>query len=76
MTSDNSEVMYALALAAKEINRGMLWIVGGVVVSLGAFLSADPGGSYLVFWGAPLYGVVKVWRGYRMKREIIKIISS
>jgi hypothetical protein len=73
---ENNEVMRALALATKEINRGMLWIVGGVVVSLGAFLSADPGGSYLVFWGAPLYGVIKVWRGYRMKREIIKIINS
>ncbi len=76
MTMENNEVAYALALAAKEINRGMLWIVGGVIVSLGAFLSADPGGSYLVFWGAPLYGVIKVWRGYRMKREIMKIVSS
>ena len=76
MTMENNEVAYALALAAKEINRGMLWVVGGIVVSLGAFLSADPGGSYLVFWGAPLYGVLKVWRGYRMKREIIKIISA
>jgi hypothetical protein len=76
MTMENNEVAYALALAAKEINRGMLWVVGGVVVSLGAFLSADPGGSYLVFWGAPLYGAIKVWRGFRMKREIIKIISS
>jgi hypothetical protein len=76
MSISNNEVAYALALAAKEINRGMLWIVGGVVVSLGAFLSADPGGSYLVFWGAPLYGVIKVWRGYRMKRDIAKIIGS
>jgi hypothetical protein len=76
MTSDNDEVMFALALADKEINRGMLWIVGGVVVSVGAYLSADPGGSYLVFWGAPLYGVVKAWRGYLLKREIIKAIQS
>lgn len=76
MTMENDEVMRALATAAKEINRGMLWIVGGVIVSLGAYLSADPGGSYLVFWGAPLFGVVKAWRGYRMKREILKIINS
>lgn len=76
MSIINNEVANALALAAKEINRGMLWIVGGVVVSLGAFLSADPGGSYLVFWGAPLYGVIRVWRGNRMKREIMKILNS
>ena len=76
MSTNNNDVAYALALAAKEINRGMLWIVGGVVVSLGAFLSADPGGSYLVFWGAPLYGVIRAWRGYRMKREIMKILNS
>ena len=73
---ENNEVMRALALATKEINRGMLWVVGGVVVSAGAYLSADPGGSYVVFWGAPLFGVVKVWRGYRMKSEILKIINS
>lgn len=76
MTSDNYEVMYALALATKEINRGVLWILGGAVVSLGAYLSADPGGSYLVFWGAPLYGVVKAWRGYRMKSEILKVTQG
>lgn len=76
MSIHNNEVAHALALAAKEINRGMLWIVGGVVVSIGAYLTADPGGSYLVFWGAPLYGVIKVWRGNRMKREIAKIIGS
>lgn len=76
MSIHNNEVAYAFALAAKEINRGMLWIVGGVVVSIGAYLSADPGGSYLVFWGAPFYGVIKVWRGNRMKRELTKIIGS
>ena len=76
MSTLNNEVAYALALAAKEINRGMLWIVGGVVVSVGAYLTAEPGGSYLIFWGAPLYGVIKVWQGNRMKREITKIIGS
>lgn len=54
MSMHNNDVSYALDVAGKEINRGMLWIVGGVVVSNGAYLTADPGGSYLVFWGAPL----------------------
>jgi hypothetical protein len=75
MTSHNDAVV-ALALASKEINRGFLWIAGGVLVSLGAYVSADPGGSYLVFWGAPLYGVLKVWRGNKLKREIMKVIQS
>jgi DMSO reductase anchor subunit len=76
MTIENNEVRIALALVSKEINRGFLWIAGGVVVSLGAYLSADPGGSYLVFWGAPLYGVLKVWRASKVKREIMKAIQS
>jgi hypothetical protein len=76
MTMENHEVAYALALAEKEVNRGMLWIVGGLVVSIGAYLSADPGGSYVVFWGAPLYGAIKAWRGYRMKRDILSFTNS
>jgi hypothetical protein len=76
MTIDSNEVALALALASKEINRGMLWVVGGVVLSLGAYLSADPGGGYVVFWGAPLYGAIKAWRGYSMKHKILKAIQS
>ena len=76
MTTKNNEVELALALALKEINRGMLWVIGGVVVSIGAYLSADPGSGYVVFWGAPLYGAIKFWRGYSLKHEILKASQS
>ena len=76
MTTDSNDILLALAVASKEINRGMLWIAGGLVVSLGAYLSADPGGSYFLFWGAPLYGLQKVWRGIKIKREINQILSQ
>lgn len=35
----------------------------GVAVTLGTYSSAAPGGSYLIAWGAILYGGIQFIRG-------------
>lgn len=40
---------------------GLLWSVGGVVVSVISYREASSGGSYVVFWGAVLYGLFKLF---------------
>lgn len=50
--------------AKAEMVKGFLWFIGAVVVTGVTYLAADPGGSYVVFWGAIAYG------GYRLLRAI------
>lgn len=47
-----------------EMVQGLLWFVGAAVVTGISYLAADPGGSFVVFWGAMAYG------GYRLLRAI------
>ncbi len=70
------EVSQALEKADHEIKNGSYWLVGGGIVTLGTYASADPGGSYLIFWGPAAYGALKIYRGYKLKAEIQKIIRS
>jgi hypothetical protein len=43
--------------------QGAIWLIGGVVVTVGTYASAAPGGTYVVAWGAILFGIVKLIRG-------------
>lgn len=48
----------------RDIVIGALWAVGGIVVTLWTLISASSeGGTYLVAWGAILYGVIRIVRG-------------
>ena len=39
----------------------MLWIAGGVAITMATFAVAEPGGSYVVAFGPIIYGVVKLF---------------
>ncbi|MBK6734100.1 MAG: hypothetical protein IPG61_08415 [bacterium] len=41
----------------------MIWLVGGIIVTVGSFAVAEDGGSYVVAWGAIAWGVIQVLRG-------------
>jgi hypothetical protein len=46
--------------------RGMLWFLGGTLVSAGAYLLAAPGQGCFVAWGAVIFGFiqfVRAWAG-------------
>lgn len=40
---------------------GLLWSIGGIVVSVISYKNASSGGTYVVFWGAVLYGLFKLF---------------
>ncbi|MFT3893381.1 MAG: hypothetical protein QM730_17270 [Anaerolineales bacterium] len=43
----------------KRMIRGLLWTIGGIVVTCGTFAFADKlGGGYVLFWGAIAYGLI------------------
>lgn len=47
----------------KNMIYGALWCIGGVVVTVVTFSMAANGGSYIVTWGAILFGAIQFFRG-------------
>lgn len=47
----------------KNMLYGGLWCVGGIAVTALTFSFAAPGGSYLVAWGAIIFGAIQFFRG-------------
>ncbi len=52
-----------------DIKWGLIWIVGGGLITLVTYAVASDGGSYFVMWGAMLYG------GYRILKGVFGAIS-
>jgi hypothetical protein len=42
---------------------GILWAVGGIIVTAITYNTASPGGTYIIAWGAILFGIVDFLRG-------------
>jgi hypothetical protein len=47
----------------KEMIRGALWCVGGILVTAASYQAASRGGTYVVAWGAIIFGAIKFFRG-------------
>ncbi|HEX7098030.1 MAG TPA: hypothetical protein VF377_02215 [Acidimicrobiia bacterium] len=60
----NDYLKLAVQQAAKgEMLKGVLWLVGGAVVTGITYSAAEPGGTFFVFWGAMAYGAIRFLRG-------------
>lgn len=72
--SSGRELQMALLLSeAKDsanniIWQGVGWIVAGILITTITYAMAEPGGTYLIFWGLSVYGLYLVIKGgyYRM----------
>ena len=47
----------------KNAGIGMLWCVGGIIVTAVTYSAASGGGTYFVAWGAILFGAIQALRG-------------
>src|SRR5574340_1260222 len=47
----------------KNMLYGALWCIGGIVVTVGTMAFASGGGSYIIAWGAILFGFIQFIRG-------------
>ena len=43
---------------------GALWTIGGTVITIATFQAAAGGGTYVVAWGAILFGIFDFCRGF------------
>lgn len=57
----------AKRLADGEMKQGIIWFVIALVITFGSYLFASEGGTYYVFWGAMIYGIYRLIRGFWYK---------
>lgn len=49
--------------ANKDMRNGALWCVGGIIVTAVTYSNASGGGTYVVTWGAIIFGAVQFFKG-------------
>ena len=53
----------ASSAGKKNMLFGALWCIGGIVVTAATYSAASGGGSYVVAWGAIVFGAIQFFRG-------------
>ncbi len=51
----------------KNMLYGALWCIGGLVVTALTYSAASNGGTYVVAWGAVLFGAIQFFKGVWQK---------
>lgn len=63
--------------ASSAIGKGLAWLIGGLVVTGVTYAAASDGGTYIITWGAFLFGGIQAIRGiaayFRINSEIGKV---
>jgi len=60
----------ALKQADKYAMRGLFWFVGGILVTAVSFAAAAGGGSYVLAWGAIIFGIMQFFKGRYLSDQI------
>ena len=53
----------AVAKANKDMVVGGIWFFGGLLVTVLTYGAASGGGSYVIAWGAIIFGGIQLFRG-------------
>jgi len=50
----------------RAIAFGAVWLVAGLLITIITYSAAAGGGVYVVAWGPALYGIYRIFSGYRL----------
>lgn len=64
--------------ASKALWKGLAWLFGGLLITLVSYLSAvnNGGGTYIVTYGAIIFGALQAFRGFAVYNEINSSIAN
>jgi hypothetical protein len=63
--------------AKREIRNGGLWCGGGLLVTLISYAAVSQGGgSYLVCWGAVIFGALQLFKGINLHSTALKELEE
>jgi hypothetical protein len=66
----SDDVAAIRAAANKNMLVGGLWCAGGILVTALTYSAASGGGSYVVAWGAIVFGGIQFFRGLLLRSRI------
>lgn len=74
----NEEIRPYKEIAKRTAMIGMAWLVGGLVVTLGTYMAAvnSGGGTYVITWGAILFGGIQAIRSIISYSKISDAINK
>jgi hypothetical protein len=49
--------------ARNDMVKGALWTIGGVAITWATYSAASGGGTYVITWGAIIFGAIQFFRG-------------
>ena len=59
-----NEILIQKATRARLV--GFYWFLAGSAVSLVSYFDASPGESYVIFWGAPVFGLIRMYQAHEL----------
>jgi hypothetical protein len=62
--------------ATRQMIWGLVWLAGGVFVSIASYYEADPGEMYGILWGAAAFGFYKFIRGLYYQANPTKFLEE
>lgn len=60
----------AMDAAESEVSTGMFWCIGGAIVTGLTYAMAANGGTYVIAWGAILFGGIQMLQGIAERSRI------
>lgn len=60
----------------KKIIIGFLWICAGALLTIFSYSAAEDGGTYFIFWGLCIYGLIIVIQGLKEENVYNTVINS
>jgi hypothetical protein len=54
-------------VANKNMLYGSLWCIGGIIITALTYSAASNGGSYVITWGAIIFGGIQFFKGVGQK---------
>lgn len=62
-----NQIEEAKKIADQEVRTGVITFIIGLVITIGGYMLAPAGGTYFVLWGAMIYGIYRLIRGFWYK---------
>jgi len=55
------------------MTRGGFWCLGGLVATFIGYSASAPGGTYMIWWGAIVWGAIEFFRGRTARTETLDL---
>ena len=55
-------------------SQPLAWLIGGIILTLGSYLAAPPGSTFLIFYGAIAWGAWSLFKTWQARRAWFNLL--